>query len=191
MTGLEAPTIIAIVGATAAVAGAGVAIKGNLDAAKAAKRAAAADAERLRNQDKASQDARAANAKLQRKAFRIKAGKNETEASFSGGEGFGDLFRADVTTFESEQLILDFNRDVFGVNQQSQANLAVFQGDAFASSQKTSAIGTGISAVGAVATSFSGLTPGTPPQNTALGGSSSSAGFNAPFATTAKTSTFA
>ena len=158
MTGLEAPVVIAIIGATAAVAGAGIAIKGQLDAAKAAKRAAAADAETKRNQDIASQRAFDAESKLRKKKFILAAGKNETFGSSSGAEGFGDLFLADVTTFEAEHLLLKFNRDVFGVNQQNSAKLAIFEGDAFASAQTTKAIGTGFAAVGSVATSFSGLT---------------------------------
>ena len=181
------------IAATAIVAGAAVSIKGQLDAAKSAKNLAKAKAEQLRQQDLASQEARAANAKIQNKNFRIAAGKNEAEASFAGAEGFGDIFRADVVTFEAEQLILDFNRDVFGVNQQTNANLAIFEGDVFAASQVSGAIGTGFAAVATVASLGASYNARTPTQTptTQLGGGGSSPGYNAPYSTSAKTSTFA
>jgi hypothetical protein len=195
MTGLEAPVIIAIIGATAAVVGAGVAIKGQMDAAKAAKRAAAVDAENKRNQDIASQRAFDAESKLKKKRFILAAGRNEAIGSSSGAEGFGDLFVADVTTFEAEHLLLAFNRDVFGVNQRNAANISIFEGDTFAAAQTTKSIGTGIAAVGAVATSFQGLKSSTPSTTgTALGGSTSGStgsGFAAPYATSPQLSTFA
>ncbi len=167
------------VAVTAVVAGAAVSIKGQLDAAESAKKLARAKAEQAQNQDKASKVARKAEAKLQARKFRLEAGANEAAAAFSGAEKFGDLFRADVTTFEAEQLILDFNRDVFGVNLQNQGNVAIFEGDAFAAAQVTGAIGTGISAVGTIA-SF-GIAGGASPgpsgsTGTALGGQTVSAG---------------
>jgi len=192
MTGMEPALIFAIIGATAAVVGAGVAIKGQQDAAKAAKRAAAVDAENKRNQDIASQRAFDAESKLRNKRFILAAGRNEAIGASSGAEGFGDLFVADVTTFAAEQLLLAFNRDVFGVNQRNAANISIFEGDTFAAAQTTKSIGTGISAVGAVATQFGGLTSSTKDTTgTALGGGSTSgSGFAAPYATSPQTSTY-
>jgi len=190
---MEPALVVAIIGATAAVAGAGVAIKGQMDAAKAAKRAAAVDAQNKINQDIASQRAFDAESKLKKKKFILAAGRNETIGSSSGAEGFGDLFVADATTFAAEQLLLAFNRNVFGVNQRNAANISIWEGDTFAAAQTTKAIGTGISAVGAVATQFGGVTSGTKTTTqTTLGSTgSTSSGFSAPYIWGGRTSTYA
>ena len=147
MTGAE----IAIASMVLTAVGTGVAVYGQIQAGNAAKEAAEYDAKLKENEAIAIQHARDANKILEHKQSVIRRGRDENAAGSSGAQGFDDIFRDDVYTYESSALIADYNASIGVYNKKGEAAAIRYEGEALKAKSRTDALATGIQGMGKLA----------------------------------------
>jgi len=125
-----------------------VSIYGQMQAGDAAEDMAEYDAKLKENEAKSIQYSRDANKKLEDKRKQVALGKDKNAAGSSGAQGFDDIFRDEVATYESESLIADYSASIGVYNKQGEAASTRYEGQALKAKSRTDSLATGLKGVG-------------------------------------------
>jgi hypothetical protein len=153
MTGTE--LLIASIALTTVATG--VAVYGQVQAANAQDKNAKFQEELAARNAQAAENARASERIQDRKKFRYFQGRQYATAGASGVSGFEDLFADDLITFESEQLIKDYNTKITQSNYLAKGASDAFESRALASANRTGALGSAFQGASSAASAGASL----------------------------------
>jgi len=136
-----------VVSAIASVAAVGVSIYGQVQAAAAQEANARFQTEVAQRNKQLAEQSRDFERKQDRRKFRVLQGSQFASSASSGTSGFEDIFQNDILTFETEQLIKDFNVAVTSFKNTTEAAGKSFEARQLASSNRIGALTSGLEGV--------------------------------------------